>query len=75
MIKIIKTLEEAQKYKYGKWAGNPNGNKYVGGRCAYEVQDLISNRFYQCLRKNGHGINGLYCKQHAKMIDKLFGNQ
>ncbi len=23
---------------------------------------------YQCSRKRGHGPDGLYCKQHAKMI-------
>jgi len=72
---VIKTLEEAKKYRYGQWAGNPEGQKYQEGRCAYEVQDSVSGRFYQCLRKNGYGINDLYCKQHAKIVEEELKNE
>lgn len=66
MINTIKTLKEAKKYTYGTWGGNPNGDSYREGDCAYEVQSNDRwSRFYQCNRKNGYGINGLYCKQHA----------
>jgi len=61
-----KTLEDARKIKYGAWAGNPKGRKYHESDCAYEVFSNWGS--YQCSRKNGHGINKLYCKQHAKMI-------
>jgi len=61
-----KTLEEAKAKRYGTWAGSPDGNAYDPDQCAYEVYSAWG--FYQCSRKNGHGINGLYCKQHAKMV-------
>jgi hypothetical protein len=70
MLNPLKTIEEARKYRYGTWAGNPRGHKYREGDCAFEVcgsgRSIV---FYQCSRKNGHGLNKLYCKQHAKMID------
>ena len=66
-----KTLEEAKKIKYGTWAGNPDGRKYQEGYCAYECAEPGRwIHFYQCSRKNGHGPEGLYCKQHAKMVEK-----
>ena len=66
MIDAPKTIQEAKQYKYNKWAGNPNGNRYREGECAYEVWSNVSS--YQCSRKNGYGPNGLYCKQHAKKV-------
>ena len=66
MLTAITTKEEAKEYRYGWWAGNPNGNKYDETRCAYEVQDNWRSK--QCTRKNGKGINSLYCGQHAKMV-------
>lgn len=70
MIDYPKTLEEAEKYKYHQWPGNPTGNSYVKNRCAYEVwaQGGIILA-YQCLRKNGYGPEQLYCKQHAKKLE------
>jgi hypothetical protein len=64
MFGKIETLEQAKNHKYGTWAGNPKGYKYEEGRCAEEVSE--HHIFFQCSRKNGHGINGLYCKQHSK---------
>lgn len=66
MLDYPKTIEEARKYKYHQWAGNPKGQPYKDGCCAYEVWSNIFS--YQCSRKNGHGPNGLYCKQHVKKI-------
>ena len=43
-----------------------NAKRYKCGHCAYEVWDSFSSG--QCSRKNGHGINKLYCKQHGKMV-------
>lgn len=69
MLERPKTLEEARKYRYGEWAGNPKGNPYREGNCAEEAySNDRSARFYQCTRKNGHGPAGLYCKQHAKKV-------
>lgn len=68
MLDCPQTIEEAQAFKYNHWAGNPKDTKYQEGRCAYEVWGNFCVS-YQCSRKNGHGINGLYCKQHAKMVE------
>lgn len=66
-----KTLEDAMKYRYNRWAGNPKGNEYQPDRCAYEVHERGRGiLFYQCARRNGYGPAGLYCKQHAKIVDK-----
>ena len=70
MITVLKTVEEARKYRYGDWAGNPKGYKYVEGNCAYEAcTHDRSSMFYQCTRKNGYGPGELYCKQHAKKVE------
>lgn len=68
MLHKPKTKKEAYKYRYGTWAGNPSGDRYDPNRCAAEVVDDWCH--FQCSRKNGHGPDGLYCKQHAKMVEK-----
>jgi hypothetical protein len=68
MINAPKTIEEARKHKYNKWAGNPSGWDYVEDRCAYDVWDKYMFGSRQCFRKAGHGPDELYCKQHAKMV-------
>jgi hypothetical protein len=61
-----KTKDEAQKYKYGQWAGRPAGYPYKEGKCAAESLPESGQWFFrQCARENGHGPDGLYCKQHA----------
>ena len=68
MFNPPKTLEEAKTKRYGTWEGMSNGIEYYENYCAYEVFSGGRGWFsYQCTRKNGHGINKLYCKQHAKM--------
>lgn len=50
---------------YGQWAGNPKGTQEDPTRCVEEVcSGGREMTFYQCLRKRGHGPDGLYCKQH-----------
>jgi len=61
------TLEKAQKRRYGDWAGDPKGTDYYPEYCAYEL--FSSFVWHQCSRRNGHGVNGLYCKQHAKIVE------
>jgi hypothetical protein len=67
MINAPKTIEEARALRYRTWGGNPKGYAYREGYCAESVPDggrsVLS---HQCERKNGHGPDGLYCKQHAK---------
>lgn len=59
---------------YNKWAGNPKGVKEAPSRCIAEVSNDGRNvLFHQCLRKRGHGVNGLFCKQHSKLsMDSLY---
>ena len=40
--------------------------------CAYPIapKSSVINVRYQCLRSPGHGPDGLYCRQHARMVDK-----
>lgn len=52
------------KRRYGQWAGNPKGYPEDLTLCAEEVWDNWLT--HQCSRKRGHGLNGEYCKQHAK---------
>ena len=65
MINPPKTLQEAEKTKYGEFFG---GKKYISGRCAYRVYETDDVHSYQCKRKKGYGINELYCKQHARIV-------
>lgn len=64
------TLEEAKAYKYGQWAGKPSGYPYNDAHCAYETMGPGGYLFHQCSRPNGHGPDGLYCKQHAKRVTR-----
>jgi len=64
-------LEQAEAYRYGTWAGEPNGRPYNRLQCAYQVAIPHSYRFCQCARNNGHGPAGLYCKQHATKVRNL----
>ena len=56
-----------KKRTYGNWAGNPKGQSENKTRCVEEIWSRYIS--YQCSRKRGHGPNGEYCKQHAKMIE------
>lgn len=64
-----KTLEEAKRYRYGDGPSNPKGNGYDEHRCAEEVSD-DGWHWHQCSRKLGHGPDGIFCKQHARMREK-----
>jgi hypothetical protein len=59
-----------EKKRYGQWAGNPRGTAYNPEKCAHEVHSPDGWRWYQCSRKNGHGPDELFCKQHAKLYEK-----
>lgn len=64
------TRQEAEKTRYGQWAGNPGGHAFNPCYCAYEVTQ--SGRVAlqsQCGNKPGHGPEKLYCKAHAVMVD------
>ncbi len=59
--------------RYGRY-GNPENPT----QCIEEVSE--SGRYgyfflHQCSRPRGHGPDGLYCKQHAKMKEKENANR
>lgn len=58
-----KTLKEAMECKYGRH----DNVEYNPNKCAFKVhsRSVMMNN-HQCRRNNGHGINNLYCKQHAR---------
>jgi len=51
---------------YDQWSGNPKGIPEDKTRCVAEVGDFTGWHRLQCRRKRGYGLNGEYCKQHAK---------
>lgn len=63
-----RTLGEAKVYRYGDLGRGKCGDLYRDNRCAYAVWDKWND--HQCYRKKGHGPSGLYCKQHAKVLEK-----
>ena len=69
MLNPPKTLQGAMNYKYGRKYLHED---YKRGYCAWEIlsrsRDFIA---YQCTRKMGFGPAGLYCRQHAKKVEKL----
>ena len=56
--------------RYGVWAGNPRGRPQMPDTCIKEVHRRGGAAYgmvgEQCSRKNGHGPDGDWCKQHAK---------
>lgn len=59
----------AKERRYGVWAGEPKGRPEDPSQCIEEIWDNFTHG-YQCSRKRGHGPDGLFCKQHAKKIEK-----
>lgn len=62
-------MKEYPKERYGTWAGNPVGFAFDPEQCAYETF-FVKHLPRQCTRKPGHGQNNLFCKQHAKIVEK-----
>jgi len=62
-----RTKEQVMACKYCTWAGNQTGVPYKDNQCDWEVWPDYGWIPHPCSRKNGHGINGLYCKQHTKI--------
>lgn len=63
-----RTREEAEQYRYGKWAGRPIGTAYMRGFCAAEVYEPMSRLFHQCQYRAKTGPGNLYCGIHAKRV-------
>lgn len=53
--------------RYGAWSGRSDGFREDVTLCIESV--YASGRIlidHQCRRRRGHGLDGLYCAQHAK---------
>ena len=57
---------DGKRRRYGVWVGSPGGVPENVGRCIEVVYPQEQWATRQCLRRRGHGEDGLYCKQHAK---------
>lgn len=65
------TFDKPVGYRYGRWAGNPQGHAEDVRRCAFEVWPNERGRLHhQCERKRGYGPDGRYCKQHARLLEQ-----
>ena len=70
MIYLPKTRDQAEKYRYNRWAGNPEGHAYSPKYCAFSVScGGRSMMMGQCRRRSGHGPDKLYCRQHAMKVE------
>lgn len=58
------------RVSYGKWAGNPKGNKPDFKKCAEEIYPSGTWIPRQCSRSCGHGPDRAFCKTHAKMKEQ-----
>lgn len=72
---MITTIEEAREQRYGRSTAHPSGARYREGYCLVEITSKNRWNSRQCSRKNGFGPGGLYCKQHAKWIEKWEGGE
>jgi hypothetical protein len=61
----------AEERRYDCWAGNTKGIPEDKTRCVEEVTDFTGWHPYQCSRKRGYGPDGLYCRQHAKRLERI----
>lgn len=55
---------------YDQWAGNHKGTPEDETKCISKVAGDTGWRIIQCSRKRGYGLNGEYCKQHAKIEER-----
>lgn len=69
-MRYPKSKEEAKTWRYGVWSGEPKGKSYNPEKCAYKVLRVGGFISSQCLRKSGHGPDGAFCRQHAKIVLK-----
>ena len=51
--------------RYGRYYTAERKNQ-----CIAEVSDEHGWNRHQCTRPRGHGPEGLYCKQHGRMVDE-----
>lgn len=59
-------IERIKRRKYECFIEDHQPNPWTPGRCAdYSGRGSMAVHLYRCKRKSGHGIGGLFCRQHA----------
>jgi hypothetical protein len=63
-------MEDAAKIrerKYECFMEDHEPRPWTAGQCAgYAGKGSLALHLFRCKRKSGHGIEGLFCSQHAK---------
>lgn len=58
------TIERVKTRQYECFMEDHDPKPWTSGRCAdYAGRSL---HLFRCKRKDGHGLGGLFCRQHAK---------
>ena len=68
-LEAVRTALGLPGRSYGATAYNPSGTPENPANCVYKISghgDMVSR---QCSLKRGQGPGGLYCRQHAKIIE------
>lgn len=57
---------------YSAWSGTDTGTPVNPTRCITVVShDGVAGYTRQCMHPNGHGPDGMFCKNHAKKAFKI----
>ncbi len=62
-----RNLENAKKYSYNKWGGNPLGTPFDPKRCYVECDETVGWNMHQC--SNSAGEDGL-CDIHRNQLKR-----
>lgn len=61
------TVDQIKARQYECFMEDHDAKPWTPGRCAgYAGRGSLALHLFRCKRKDGHGIGGLFCKQHAK---------
>ena len=59
-------IRSVKSRRYECFMEDHDEKTWTAGRCAgYIGRGSLSTHLFRCKRKSGHGLGGLYCKQHA----------
>jgi hypothetical protein len=63
----IETIESIKARKYECFMEDHEPKPWTPGRCAgFAGSGSLAQHLFRCKRKDGHGLGGLFCSQHAK---------
>lgn len=60
-------IDDIKARRYECFIEDHQSLPWTPGRCAdYAGRGSVALHLYRCKRKSGHGIGGLFCRQHAE---------